>query len=47
MISGIGLMEGEGGAEPDEARALSMACSFGAVIFLAQSSCRGAAANEQ
>jgi hypothetical protein len=25
--------EGEGGAEPDEARARSMACSFGAVIY--------------
>src|SRR5207237_1612040 len=33
MISGIALMEGECRAEPDEARALSMACSFGAVIF--------------
>src|ERR1700736_2638865 len=45
MISGIGLMEGEAGADPDEARTLSMACSFGAVI-LAQSFCRGTA-NEQ
>src|ERR1700682_4441666 len=33
MISVIGLTEEEGGAEPDEARALSMACSFGAVIL--------------
>jgi hypothetical protein len=39
-------MEGAGGAEPDEARALSMACSFGAVIFLAQSSGRGAASEQ-
>jgi len=36
MISVMGLTEGEdgeGGAEPDEARARSMACSFGAVIL--------------
>src|ERR1700674_5541628 len=39
MISGIGLMEGV--AVPEEARALSMACSFGAVM-LEQSFCRGA-----
>ena len=33
MISGIGLIEGEAAVKPGDACALSMACSFGAVIF--------------
>src|SRR6202051_3371375 len=43
MISGIGLIEGV--AAPEEARALAMACSFGAVML--EQSSAGPATNEQ